>query len=268
MNQFIKNIAEVRGVLNQTSGQKNYQLERRLPSNELADYVEQYWSVKWDLRGKASHIQQNIPHPCVNMVFEKNNSRIVGLVSKLHHYEMLDHGHIFAVKFHPGGFYPFFKKPLAQITDKTRPLSDIFTLSSNTLVDSILTAKDLDNQIQIIEKALLQITRKPAPFLQRLIEIVKTIESEPKITKTADICRRFFLSARTLQREFNHYLGVSPKWVIRKYRMHQAISMFEDNNTSWQQLVSDLGYFDQAHFIRDFRSMTGVTPGKYFKSER
>lgn len=267
MSQFPKNTAEVRGVLNQTSGQQHYQLERRLPSAALAGYVEQYWYVTWDLRGKEPHLQQNIPHPCVNMVFEKDNSRIIGLVSKMYQYKMVDQGGIFAVKFQPGGFYPYYKKPIAQITDKTRPLTDIFQHSAETLNDSVLAATDLNSKIQVFEDALLKITPVRAPFLPRLIDIIKTIETEKNITKTLDICRHFSLSSRTLQREFNRYLGISPKWVIRKYRMHQALSELEDD-VHWQQLVSDLGYFDQAHFIRDFRAMTGVTPGKYQKNLR
>lgn len=268
MSHFKKNTTEVRGVLNQSSAQQHYQLERRLPSAELASFVEQYWFVKWDLRSEPPHLQQNIPHPCVNIVFEKHNSRILGLVSKMYQYEMSDQGSIFAVKFHPGGFYPYYKQPLAQITDKIRPLHDIFKQSAETLNNAVLTASDLDSKIQIVENALFEVTRKRAPFLNTLMDIVKTVETEQNITKTAEICQRFSLSSRTLQREFNRYLGVSPKWLIRKYRMHQALNKFEDNNTDWQQLVADLGYFDQAHFIRDFRDMTGVTPSKYQKSVR
>lgn len=268
MNRYSVNTNKVRGVLNQTSGQQHYQLERRLPSAELAAYVEQYWYVTWDLRGQKAHLQENIPHPCVNMVFEKNKSRIMGLVSKMYQYKMVDQGAIFAVKFHPGGFYPLYKKSIAQITDQTRPLTDIFSHAADTLIDSVLTATDLDSKIHIVENALLNLSTKPAPFLASLMAIIKAIETKHNITKTADICRQFSISSRTLQREFNRYLGISPKWVIRKYRMHQALSEFENDTGNWQQLVSNLGYFDQAHFIRDFKAMTGVTPGKYQKNLR
>lgn len=67
-----------------------------------------------------------------------------------------------------------------------------------------------------------------------------------------------------LQRLFNEYVGVSPKWVINRYRLHEAVAILaQDQSIDWAQLAADLGYFDQAHFIRDFKSVTGRTPTEY-----
>lgn len=70
------NREKVRGVLNLSDSERNYQLSRILPSGDLAFYVEQFWIVRWDLRGKKPHLQENIPHPCVHLVLEKNKSRL------------------------------------------------------------------------------------------------------------------------------------------------------------------------------------------------
>ena len=69
---------------------------------------------------------------------------------------------------------------------------------------------------------------------------------------------------RALQRLFREYVGVSPKWVINRYRLHEALEQIAAGGAiDWSALALDLGYFDQAHFIRDFRRLVGVSPGAY-----
>ncbi|MGC2278440.1 MAG: helix-turn-helix domain-containing protein, partial [Candidatus Acidiferrales bacterium] len=61
-------------------------------------------------------------------------------------------------------------------------------------------------------------------------------------------------------------VGVSPKWVIRRYRLHEAIEKFNScSRPDWAQLALELGYFDQAHLINDFRSIVGYSPSQYQK---
>ena len=60
------------------------------------------------------------------------------------------------------------------------------------------------------------------------------------------------------------YIGVSPKWVICRYRFLEAAERaVAADNLSWAGLAADLGYSDQAHLVRDFKRMLGVTPGQY-----
>jgi AraC-like DNA-binding protein len=75
---------------------------------------------------------------------------------------------------------------------------------------------------------------------------------------------RFGIPARTLQRLFNRYVGVSPKWVLRRYRLHEAAArLAEPPPGSWAQVAAELGYVDQAHFINDFTAAVGMTPAQY-----
>jgi AraC-like DNA-binding protein len=69
---------------------------------------------------------------------------------------------------------------------------------------------------------------------------------------------------RSLQRLFSRYVGVSPKWVIRRYRLHELLEqMHSGRHLDWAQVAIDLGYFDQAHLINDFKSITGYAPTEY-----
>ncbi len=66
---------------------------------------------------------------------------------------------------------------------------------------------------------------------------------------------------------FKQYVGVPPKWVIKRYRLHEiAGELVENQEADWAQLAADAGYFDQAHFIKDFKQIVGQAPSAYLKS--
>jgi AraC-like DNA-binding protein len=77
------------------------------------------------------------------------------------------------------------------------------------------------------------------------------------------------MNKRTLQRLFAKYVGVSPKWVIQRYRLHEAAEQLAAGSSIGQAaLAADLGYSDQAHFVRDFKSVVGMTPLAYARQAR
>ena len=59
---------------------------------------------------------------------------------------------------------------------------------------------------------------------------------------------------------FREYVGVTPKWVIQRYRLFEAAERLASGQADGAQLAHELGYFDQAHFIRDFKAMVGKSP--------
>jgi AraC-like DNA-binding protein len=71
------------------------------------------------------------------------------------------------------------------------------------------------------------------------------------------------LHLRELQRWFRDAVGVSPKWVIQRYRLHEALSALERGDATVAQLAAELGYADQAHFARDFKRLVGISPSRY-----
>ena len=65
---------------------------------------------------------------------------------------------------------------------------------------------------------------------------------------------------------FQRYVGVSPKWVIQRYRLHEAVVEIERGHpVDWKRLSLDLGYFDQAHFIKYFKTLVGRSPNEYVR---
>jgi AraC-like DNA-binding protein len=112
-------------------------------------------------------------------------------------------------------------------------------------------------------------TRLPRrdPLAEMAAEIATQLLEHPEGRRVDDVARATGTSERELQRLFKEYVGVSPKWVIQRYRLHEALARVEAGFDS-AALAADLGYFDQAHFTRDFRALIGVSPGAYAKALR
>src|SRR5215213_1442350 len=109
MGQSIANsvIRKPAGFLNQKAGEKRFRLSRHLPSHALRFFIEHYWIVRWDLRGREPYLQETLPHPCVHLVIERGRSGIVGVMTGKFSHLLADEGRVFGVKFRPGAFYPF-----------------------------------------------------------------------------------------------------------------------------------------------------------------
>src|SRR5262249_30129054 len=98
------------------------------------------------------------------------------------------------------------------------------------------------------------------------VSVAARIIEDRSITRVEQLAREFHISVRGLQRLFSEYVGVSPKWVIQRSRLLEAVARgTAGTNVNWASLAADLGYADQAHLIRDFKRLVGRSPGNYAK---
>src|SRR5262249_36092841 len=145
-----------RGVLKTAvSDRQRYRHERYHPSRDLAPYVEHYWVVEWDLRGEAPERAETLPHPSVHMIFEKDGgSRIRGPARKKFSTLLEGKGGVFAVKFTPGGFYPFVCVPISRFADKTLRPREVFGGQGDELEQAVL-AQTMDvSRVNVVESFL------------------------------------------------------------------------------------------------------------------
>jgi AraC-like DNA-binding protein len=261
----------LRGVLKTTvAGMGRYRHERYHPSADLDPYVEHYWVVEWDLRGQAPEKAETLPHPSVHMVFEMDGGSLIWGAARAKFSRMLEEkGGVFAVKFTPGGFYPFVGVPVSRFSDKTFPIRDVFGAEGDDLDRAVLAESSDTDRIKIVESFLRARRIAPDENAPRVTEIVYAVAKERGILKVEDLVERYGLNKRTLQRLFARYVGVSPKWVIQRYRLHEAAEQLATGETVNQAgLALSLGYSDQAHFVRDFKAMVGVSPAAYARAAR
>jgi AraC-like DNA-binding protein len=259
-----------RGVLATGGGRvRRFRHERYHPSPDLEAYVEHYWVVEWDLRGQPSERAETLPHPSVHMIFDPlGGSRIRGPAHAKFSRVLEGRGEVFAVKFTPAGFYPFASGAVSRFTDVAVTLRRVFGAEGGALDRAVLAAPGDQSRMASVEDFLRG--RRPAADdnVQRISALVYAAAKDRRILKVDDLVDRSGLSQRTLQRLFDKYVGVNPKWVIQRYRLHEAAERLVAGPASHAALALELGYCDQAHFVRDFKAIVGVSPAAYVRAAR
>lgn len=260
-------IGKPRGILNFKAGEKKFQLSRHLPAQDLSLFVEHYWIVSWDLRGQDPYVQETLPYPSVHLVIEKDQSRVYGVETGKFTRILENKGRVFGIKFKPGAFYPFVKAPVSRFTNATTSFWDAFGVESKALEEALLTQEDEGEMVKLAEKFLRERLPEQDTNVQVINEIIDYIIAHREITKVDDVVSQFNLNKRTVQRLFRQYVGVSPKWVIKRYRLHEVAERLAGGEVvDWPAIVVELGYSDQAHFIKDFKTIVGRTPVEYARS--
>jgi AraC-like DNA-binding protein len=253
-----------RGLLQWPPPKGRFRYVRRLPPQDLAPWVTHFWMVSWDLRGLGSYQPETLPHPNVHVVFEERASQVNGVATGRFARILEGKSQVFGIKFKPGGFRPILGKPLSTITNRSLPAGRLLGPVAQQL--ETLTAQ-ASSEAPLVDAAsgwLRSILPAPAPAIAQADQLVASILEDPGILTVDVLALRTGIGKRSLQRIFREYVGVPPKWVIRRYRLHELVERLNTGaRLNWAQVALDLGYFDQAHLVNDFRSITGHSPRQY-----
>jgi AraC-like DNA-binding protein len=256
-----------RGILRREHPRGRTTHERIAPSAALADYVAHHWTVSWDL--EAPFVAETLPHPCVHLIFEAGRSRIAGLSVRRFRRSLRGRGRVFAVKFRPAAFQPLLGAPMSSITERTLSLRSLFGRAGDVLRQAVLSEESLPGCIALVERFLgPRLPPLPARVaaVRDLVERLAVDRALLRVEQAAAILRT---DVRTLQRRFLHDVGLGPKWVIQRYRLHEAAErLARPDPPDLAALALELGYFDQSHFQRDFKQIIGVTPRAYALTAR
>jgi len=254
----------------------NYQLY--FPSPALAGFVRCYWSLEGhELPGSQQRV---FPDGCMELVFHYGD-----LFTKYHYdgtsgYQPRSfiHGQltrfieiggngtvgIFSIRFHPHGLKPFISTDAQDLNDAAAGITEIWGAAGRELEDRILNAKGSEERIQIMERFLLQQLR-PAAADDRISHCITAIDSRNGMININDLSLTLNTSRRHLERQFVRATGLNPKQYARISRLQHILSLAgQKEYTSLTDLAYEGGFYDQAHFIRDFKAFTGLSPKQYF----
>ncbi len=240
---------------------------RYLPSDDLAEFIEHFWTVSWNLAGGQRRIVETLPHPSVHVVVGSGRASLVGVQRGKFSRYLTGNGWAFGIKFHPGGFRPFLGRSVSTITDRRIPLTRV-TPWGRGLRTAILDHEHDHDRATAAEAILRAVAPRPDARAREARDLVYLIRDDASIRKVEDILHRAGTTKRSLQRLFEQYVGASPKWVIQRYRLHEAAERLKAGSVSGSRLALELGYADQAHFIRDFKAIVGISPGAYARRAR
>jgi AraC-like DNA-binding protein len=255
------------GVLHAGAAATRFTLGRYPPPEDLAPFVDFCWVVRWDLRGQPPHEQAILPHPNVNLAFESAGAAVHGVDRKIFTRCLSGAGKALGIRFRPGGFRPFYAKPIIGLNDRVVPAARLFGLPADEACAVVMDA-DANDAAMVAAAAGLLRGFSPAedPVVGQVAALVGRITEDKGLRRVAELAEVSGLPERRLQRMFAEYVGVSPKWVMRRARLHEAALRVEADgpaSVDWAALAADLGYADQAHLSRDFTATLGVPPSRY-----
>ncbi|MBS0418769.1 MAG: AraC family transcriptional regulator [Proteobacteria bacterium] len=246
----------------------SYRHTRHAPSPVLANWVLHFWIETWDWDGAAPQRREVLPHPCVHLAFVPGRSRIFGVQLSKFSRELRGQGRVVGVKFRPGAFYPFLHRPVSTIANSSLPLQELFIGAADAEREMFARSNDAEI-IEVASRFIAERLPQEDPAVGTACEIVEAIATDKAITRVQHILARWETKERTLQRLFARYVGASARWVIKRYRVYESLeSLDSDPYPDWARLALELGYFDQAHFINDFRKLVGCTPVDYHRACR
>lgn len=229
------------------------------PPPEVAPFVHRAWMVRWDLAGQPPYRQLIVPLPQAHLTWVNDEPPVLHGVARGHQIRTLEGvGRAFGLAFRPGGLRPFLDCPMSSITDRVVSPAPVLG-SCGPLPD--VPGDELFGRVPAMLRDRLP---APDPAVDEVAGIVALIAREPGIARVETLADRLGTGVRSTQRLFAEYVGVPPKWVIRRYRLHAVTERLAAGATiHWGQLAAELGYSDQAHLTRDFTEMFGEPPGHY-----
>jgi AraC-like DNA-binding protein len=175
-------------------------------------------------------------------------------------------GRVFGLKFQPGGLFPFFGASISMLTDQVVPAGQVFHHDVYGLASQLRTRDTPAEMAAAASAYLASHLPERDPDSETAANLVKTVLEDSTIQTVEALCDISNLSTRALQRLFRMYVGVSPKWVIRRYRIHELLERLNSGAAfNGAELALELGYADQSHLINDFTKLVGLSPGRYLE---
>ncbi len=258
-----------KAVLRPVEQERHRSLDRLPPGPELARFLDWYWAVAWDLRGRPDYAAEVLPYPCVNVTFEATHSRSGGFVNGVCTAKFVRPlsglGETFGVKFRPGGFGAFTGLDVGAFRDTAVELTTVLP-DAVGLTEKVLAAATMAERREIVEAFFADAAERAPddPAYRLVLRIVDAMEHDRELARVDQVTERFAVPMRTLQRLFRRYVGAGPKWVLRRYRLQDGAHLLAGGHTDdIAALALELGYYDQAHFAREFTREVGMPPVAY-----
>ena len=265
--------ATLRGILHPAETVERAGLRRDAPVSEpLRPFVERYWSVRWNLTGQPPFRSEVLSHPSVNVSVESGTEPrfgvglpavlVHGVVTRRFTVDLTGEGRVSAVKFRPGGFAAF--TGVLPARDSVVPLRAELGVPAADLLAAVQVEDDDDARAALLDAALLPRAPTPPEAYVDLLGLVAAMIEDRSLVRVDQVAALGGLGVRSLQRLFAAYVGVSPKAVLARYRLQDAAAAIDAGEVDdLADLAASLGWFDQAHFSRDFRAVVGVPPSAY-----
>lgn len=236
----------------------------------LDAWVEHFWSVSWDLASPWSVSAPVLTHPAIHLTVESGDGErhgfalpaglVHGVTTRRFEAVLSGQGRVFGVRFRPGGWVAMFGGDARDRTDRVDLLA-----GADAEVAATLAEPDDTSRAVIWERWLTdRLPERPDPEHDLVLDVVRSLLTDRALVSVADLAALHGVGVRTLQRLLSRRVGVPSTWLVKRYRLHDAVETIQrDPGVDLAALAAELGWYDQAHFTRDFTAAVGTPPRAY-----
>jgi AraC-like DNA-binding protein len=240
----------------------------RAPRGVLGEFVELLWLFDGYIQPHAQ--ERMLPTATTELVIDlRCNAKAseAALVAGPHsEHWVLDTSReaaVLGVHFRPGGAFPFFGVPAGELHNARVSLDTLWGSRAALLSEQVLGASSPDAKFDVLEQALLGAARTLARH--RAVTFALRELSSPQDRSIAEVAGAVGMSQRRFLDRFRDEVGLAPKLFARVQRFQAVVEGVHSlDEVNWADIAASCGYFDQAHFIHDFRAFSGFTPAAYF----
>jgi AraC-like DNA-binding protein len=252
------------------------------PSIKLRQLVKCYWTLEGQ-KEENPQTQTIVPDGCMEMIFhygdlykqymENRNCIIqprcfvIGQLTQPLEIEPTGRTGIFSVRFRPEGFLLFSTIPIKEMENRAVSLEKLFGKDGQEIEERILNTHSISERINLIETFLLSRLADTQTIDRIIKSTVETILTANGQLSIDELSKQININRRQLERKFSSAIGLSPKQLSRTIRLQAMLKILLNKNfTSLTTLAYEGEFYDQAHFIKDFKEFTGFTPKQFFGS--
>lgn len=250
------------------------------PSQHLTPLIKCYWTLEIP-KEETPEKQTIVPDGCMEMIFHygdlyrqytENGKSIIqpkcfviGQLTRPLEIEPTGETGIFSVRFHPNGFLPFATIPIKEMENTAVSLENHFGKDGQEIEQKILAATSTSERIKLIETFLLDRLTDTETIDRIVKSTVETIVTANGQLSVDELSKQTNINRRQLERKFSSAIGLSPKQLSKTIRLQATLKMLLHKKvTSLTALAYENDYYDQAHFIKDFKDLTGFTPKEFY----
>lgn len=248
------------------------------PHPELASLIKCYWTLD-SPKEDVPQSQNIVPDGCMEMIFHYGDlykqyidgeaivqprNCVFGQLTQPLRIEPTGITGIFSVRFHHDGFIPFATIPIKNMDDRAIPLEELFGSTGTELGQKIFLAQTIGEKIELVETFLRERLNPETidKIVQSTIDILLNGNGQIPVN---ELSKQISINRRQLERRFSSTIGLSPKQLSKTIRLQSVLKqLLNKEYTSLTALAHDAEYYDQAHFIKDFKEFTGYTPKEFY----
>lgn len=256
----------------QVEAEAPVRLARHPPSPSVADLVRHFWVPRWRLPPGTVVEQGVLEYPSANLVVERGAAALHGPAPGRGQRRLEGAGWAFGALLQPGVARRLMRRPMRQLVGRSVPIDELELTHAAAMVPAVGNAVERGDDVAACAafEAWLVGQRIELDDDARLVRhVVELAETDRTVLRADDLAEVSGLGLRTLQRLVREQLGLTPKWLIRRYRMQEAAAVLASPAPPpLAELAASLGFTDQAHLTREFRAVIGETPRRYALAAR